>query len=282
MDVGGKTVRQAARTLERRSAELAVGAGDLPASARIRGSSSPGASASRWTGAPRSTRSAARAKASALCAAFAASTCASSARTSRRRRRRTTPRSGRSSTRSNRRERPAPRGGDRAHGLTPQIVPSRTGHVLDRQAAAATIVRALASLKREPVGLPIEVDTPKVKADDLTVPQAQVRAALSSSVHLTLGATRWNLRPPRIARILNCPPTGGASFEIGGAGASAWFTALAKRVDRPPTDADWAISSKARPCHPGPPGLRARRSAQRKRRVAGRTRDRARRCARRS
>jgi vancomycin resistance protein YoaR len=130
------------------------------------------------------------------------------------------------------------------HGLTPRIVPSKTGHLLDRQAAAATIVRALASLKREPVGLPIEVDTPKVKANDLTVPQAQVRAALASSLHLTLGATRWNLRPPRIARILQLPADGRSKLQIGGAGASAWFTALAKRVDRPATDADWAINSK--------------------------------------
>jgi vancomycin resistance protein YoaR len=60
-------------------------------------------------------------------------------------------------------------------GLRPQIVPSRTGHVLDRHAAAATIVRALASLKREPVGLPIQVDRPKVNAADLRIAQAQVR-----------------------------------------------------------------------------------------------------------
>ena len=64
-------------------------------------------------------------------------------------------------------------------------------------------------------------------------------------VHLTLGATRWNLRPPRIARMLELPADGRRELRIGGAGASAWFTALAKRVDRPPTDADWAISSKS-------------------------------------
>jgi hypothetical protein len=39
------------------------------------------------------------------------------------------------------------------HGLTPVIVPSRTGQVLDRHAATATIVRALERLNREPVGL---------------------------------------------------------------------------------------------------------------------------------
>jgi vancomycin resistance protein YoaR len=127
-------------------------------------------------------------------------------------------------------------------GLKPEIVPSRTGHLLDRHAAAATIVRALASLKREPVGLPIQVDQPKVTASDLRVAQAQVRTALSAHVHLTLGPTSWNLRPPRIARILQLPADGRRDLRIGGAGASSWFTALAKRVDRPPVDADWAVS----------------------------------------
>jgi vancomycin resistance protein YoaR len=126
-------------------------------------------------------------------------------------------------------------------GLRPEVVPSRTGHLLDRHAAAATIVRALASLNREPVGLPIQIDRPKITAGDLRVAQAQVRTALSASVHLTLGATRWNLRPPRIARVLELPADGRRDVRIGGAGASSWFAALAKRVDRPPADADWAV-----------------------------------------
>jgi vancomycin resistance protein YoaR len=132
------------------------------------------------------------------------------------------------------------------HGLRPEIVASRTGHVLDRHAAAATIVRALASLNREPVGLPIEVDRPKVTASDLRVAEAQVRTALSGRVHLTLGATRWNLRPPRIARVLQLPADGRRDLRIGGAGASTWFTALAKRVDRSPANADWAVSKSGR------------------------------------
>jgi vancomycin resistance protein YoaR len=126
-------------------------------------------------------------------------------------------------------------------GLKPEVVPSRTGHLLDRHAAAATIVRALASLNREPVGLPIQIDRPKITAGDLRVAQAQVRTALSASVHLTLGATRWNLRPPRIARVLELPADGRRDVRIGGAGATSWFAALAKRVDRPPADADWAV-----------------------------------------
>jgi vancomycin resistance protein YoaR len=131
-------------------------------------------------------------------------------------------------------------------GRTPSIVPSRTGQVLDRSAATATLVRGLASLSREPVGLPVRVDSPKVKAGDLTVAAAQVRTALSAPVHLTLGATRWNLRPARIAALLQLPADGRRDLHIGGDGASTWFTALSKRVDRKPEDATWAISSSGR------------------------------------
>ena len=140
------------------------------------------------------------------------------------------------------------------HGLTPSIVPSHRGQVLDRRAATATIVRALASLNREPVGLPVRVDSPKVTANDLKVPQAQVRTALSAPVHLTLGETRWNLRPARIARLLELPADGRRDLRIGGKGASAWFTALSKRVDRQPEDATWAISSHGVRVIPDTPG----------------------------
>jgi len=129
------------------------------------------------------------------------------------------------------------------HGRRPEITPSQTGQMLDRTAAAATIVRALAGLKREPIGLPMDVDKPKIKPGDLTVAKAQVETALSAPVHLTLGETRWNLRPARIARLLELPADGRRDPRIGGRGASEWFTALARRVDRQPVDADWAIGS---------------------------------------
>jgi len=149
-------------------------------------------------------------------------------------------------------------------GLTPGIVPGTAGRMLDRRAAAATIVRALASLKREPVGLPIRVDQPKVTAGDLTVAQAQVRTALSAPVKLTLGTTRWNLRPTRIARLLKLPADGRRDLRIGGPGASAWFTALARRVDKPAVNADWAISSSGIRVVPDRPGylLDVARSAE--------------------
>jgi len=142
----------------------------------------------------------------------------------------------------------------RLRGLEPEIVTSQTGRALDRHAAAVTLVRALASLQREPVGLPVRVDKPKVTADELRVVQAQVRTAVSSSVHLTLGETRWNLRPQRIARVLLLPADGRRDLEVGGPGARAWFGALASRVDREPVDADWAISSSGIRVLPDKPG----------------------------
>ncbi|TML04505.1 MAG: hypothetical protein E6G36_06070, partial [Actinobacteria bacterium] len=105
--------------------------------------------------------------------------------------------------------------------------------MLDRQAAATTIVRALASLRRQPVGLPVLTDPPKLNAGDLKVAAAEVRTALSAPVHLTLGATRWNLRPGRLARLLELPANGRRGLRIGGDGASHWFTALSRRVDKP-------------------------------------------------
>jgi vancomycin resistance protein YoaR len=139
-------------------------------------------------------------------------------------------------------------------GLTPEIVPARSGRKLDRQAAAATIVRALASLKREPVGLPVGVVRPKIDADDLTVAAAQVRTAVSAPVHVTLGATRWQLRPRKIATLLLLPADGRRGLQIGGEGASKWFTALAGRVDKQPVDATWAISSSGIRVVPDRPG----------------------------
>jgi vancomycin resistance protein YoaR len=155
-------------------------------------------------------------------------------------------------------------------GLTPEIVPGRPGHMLDRRAAAATIVRALANLKREPVGLPVRVDEPKVTVGDLTVAQAQVRTALSAPVKLTLGTTRWNLRPARTARLLRLPADGRRDLQIGGPGASAWFIALARRVDKPPVNADWSISSSGIRVIPDRPGylLDVPRSAERLLRAA--------------
>ena len=139
-------------------------------------------------------------------------------------------------------------------GRKPRIIPSRTGELLDRPAAAAAIVRALASLRREAVDLPVRPDEAKITADDLRVTQAQVRTAVSAPVKLTLATTSWRLRPAKIAKLLELPADGRRELDIGGAGATHWFNALGKRVDSEPRDADWAISSKGIRVVPDRPG----------------------------
>jgi len=140
------------------------------------------------------------------------------------------------------------------HGLRPVVVPAKNGRTLDRRTAATSIVRALSSLSREPVALPVRTDLPRVTADDLTVIVAEVKTALSAPVHLTLGTTRYRLDPPKIARVLELPADGRRDLRIGGAGADRWFANLERRVDREPVDATWAITSHGIRVVPDRPG----------------------------
>ncbi len=139
-------------------------------------------------------------------------------------------------------------------GLRPRVVPGRAGRALDRPAAASTIVRALASLSRQQVELPVRIDRPHVTPNDLTVVEAEVKTALAAPVHLTLGKTRFRLRPARIAQLLELPADGRRDLRIGGPGADRWFRTLAEHVDRAPVDANWAITSSGIRVVPDRPG----------------------------
>ncbi len=127
-------------------------------------------------------------------------------------------------------------------GLSPDVVPGRAGHMLERSAAAATVVRALASLSRQPVDLPVRLDPPRVTANDLTVIAAEVKTAVSAPIQLTLGGTTWKITRARIASLLELPADGRRDLRIGGAGANRWFTKLENHVNQPPRDASWSIS----------------------------------------
>ncbi|TML66307.1 MAG: hypothetical protein E6G13_13900, partial [Actinobacteria bacterium] len=129
------------------------------------------------------------------------------------------------------------------HGLQPVILPGRAGRVLDRQAAAAAIVRSLASLERHPVELPVRLDTPRLTPEDLTVVQAEVKTAVSAPVRLELAGTSFTVSPRRIATLLELPADGRRDLRIGGTAADTWFAKLAQNVDRPPADATWSITS---------------------------------------
>ncbi len=152
-------------------------------------------------------------------------------------------------------DRPAQEASIQLHGLRPVIVPGRTGTVLDSKAAASTLVRALASFARGPVGLPVRVQAPHVHAADLAPAAARIRLALSGPVRLRLGPTRWRISRFQLAKLLEPPHGGTLEPKLAGAAADAWFVKLAGAVDRAPVDADFAVTTKGIRIIPARPGL---------------------------
>ena len=126
-------------------------------------------------------------------------------------------------------------------GLKPVLVRGRPGYILRREAAAATVVGALASLSRAPTALPVRVVAPSVSPDDLGPALAQARRALSGPMWLQLDDRRWRLRPRGIAKLLVLPHDGSTKVTVGGPGAHAFFERFGKRVGSPPVDADFRI-----------------------------------------
>ena len=123
-------------------------------------------------------------------------------------------------------------------GLGIEVVAGQSGRKLDRDAAAATVVRALARLDRGlPVALPVRVDPVEVTAAELSVARRQAETALSAPVRLEYEGTRWKLPRWRIAELLTLPASGATELAISGPGAEAWFAKLRKTVERPPVDA---------------------------------------------
>jgi vancomycin resistance protein YoaR len=129
------------------------------------------------------------------------------------------------------------------HGSRIEIVPGRPGRVLDRQAAADTIVRSLASLQLPvgPVELPFRTVPPRLSAVALVPAARRARLMLSAPVHLELGPTRWLLTPRRLATLLQLPKGGETRIRLGGPAAERWFLRFGSRVERPPRDATFAV-----------------------------------------
>jgi vancomycin resistance protein YoaR len=131
----------------------------------------------------------------------------------------------------------------RLRGLEPVVVPARPGRELDRNAAAATIVAALAGFERLPVSLPVRVERPTVTTSALQPVAAQARMVLSAPVTLSLDQTRWRLPRWRLAGLLDLPDGGKQQLSIGGTRADRWFAALRRRVNQPARNAEFLISS---------------------------------------
>jgi vancomycin resistance protein YoaR len=131
----------------------------------------------------------------------------------------------------------------RLRGLEPVTVAGRPGRELDREAAATTIVAALAGFERVPVSLPVRVERPRVTLAALAPVATQVRTALSAPVTLSLEQTRWRLPRWRLAGLLDLPDGGERRLAIGGPKAERWLAALRRNVNRPARNADFLVSS---------------------------------------
>jgi vancomycin resistance protein YoaR len=121
-------------------------------------------------------------------------------------------------------------------GLHITIQPGVTGRILDRDAARATMVAALASFSRAPVALPVRVDAPRVTVEALTPAQQVAARIVSAPVSLVAGPTRFRLPRWRLATMLDL-----RTLRIAGPAADAYFAKLERRVDRKPKDADFAV-----------------------------------------
>jgi vancomycin resistance protein YoaR len=130
--------------------------------------------------------------------------------------------------------------------LRPVVVPGSTGRVLDREAAGATIVQALAGFRRGEVALPVRLDRPSVGAADLQPALAQVRTALSRPVRMELGAASWWLPKRQLAAILALPQDGANKLDVGGPGAERYFRRLGRGINRPAQNASFNVLESGR------------------------------------
>ena len=143
------------------------------------------------------------------------------------------------------------------HGLRIVVQPAQAGRVLDRAAAARTIVKELGALDRSSasVELPFRFRSPLVRAAALAGAARQARVALSAPVHLELGKTRWLLSRAKLARLVELPADGRTQLTVGGPAATDWLRLLGKRVAKPAHDATFAIHNTHVSVVPAQPGI---------------------------
>ncbi|GII79474.1 hypothetical protein Sru01_44560 [Sphaerisporangium rufum] len=100
---------------------------------------------------------------------------------------------------------PAHEGSIVYRGTTPEVVPPRTGLVLDEQAASQAVQRAFVR-GAGPVDLPATPVLPKVERPAFDAALARARAAVAAPIVLRSGAGRVRLSPPVIAANLTFVP----------------------------------------------------------------------------
>jgi vancomycin resistance protein YoaR len=142
-------------------------------------------------------------------------------------------------------DRPAVDAGLDRKGLSIVATAARPGVRLDRSAASAAMVDALASLDRQgaAVRLPVVRDEPAVTGPELAGAAAAARTAISAPVTLTVGPTRFRLPRWRLAQLVELPSGGSTRVTVGGTAAQAWLSSIRRSVSRPPSDATFRVVS---------------------------------------
>jgi vancomycin resistance protein YoaR len=135
-------------------------------------------------------------------------------------------------------------------GLHITIAPGKTGRVLDRPAARALLVDALASFSRTPVALPVRLDAPQVTVSTLTANQMRASQIISGPVTVVAGPTRLRVPRWRLAKLLDLQ-----TMRFVGPAADAFFARLERTVDRPAKDASFAIHGSMISVLPAAAGL---------------------------
>jgi vancomycin resistance protein YoaR len=142
------------------------------------------------------------------------------------------------------------------------VEPARPGRRLERTAAAATIVHALASLRRDgPVVHPVDRLEPAVTRADLRPALRSARLALSRPVRLVHRGASWTLDGESVGRLLVLPAEGRTDVAVGGSGLAAYLDRLAEAIDREPRDATFAVKPGGIGIVPHEPGLTLDRRA---------------------
>ncbi len=142
-------------------------------------------------------------------------------------------------------------------GLKVEVVEGQSGQKLDRGAATAVVVQALARFERgNQVPLPLVSTTPRVAAADLVEAEAKARTALSAPVRLAYGETRWRIPRWKMASLIELPAGGSTTVAVKGRGAEEYLERLAATVSRKPQDARFQVTATGKlVIRPSAPGL---------------------------
>jgi vancomycin resistance protein YoaR len=129
-------------------------------------------------------------------------------------------------------------------GTEADIVPGRSGRLLDRATAEKVFVQALTALSRKPVPVPLKVDHTKLTTRDLVGAKVKAETALSGPVDVAFGAGGWHLTVAKIKRLLELPSNGDTELRLEGPRAARFFANLEKRVNHAPKDASFAVGAR--------------------------------------